>query len=136
MMPYIYQDALCLPRITNLNELLECLNCNLHSTHWAIRHKTVVCVESTLWTKKPTYVDNLYIFLNSPILTSYFCQFRSDEIQDKHKINSRSNHLQMFFRVSAPKNFVTFTGKHLYWSLFLIKLQAWRAVFLWILRNI
>ena len=44
------------------------------------------------------------------------------------------------------KNFVIFTGKHLCWSLFLIKLQALRpaalltrdsntGVFLWILRN-
>ena len=35
--------------------------------------------------------------------------------------NSRS---QMFFRVGVYKNFANFTGKHLCWSLFLIKLQA------------
>ena len=33
---------------------------------------------------------------------------------------------QMFFKVGVLKNFANFTGKHLCWSLFLIKLQAWR----------
>ena len=32
----------------------------------------------------------------------------------------------MFFKKGAPKIFATFTGKHLCWSLFLKKLQAWR----------
>ena len=31
-----------------------------------------------------------------------------------------------FFQVGALKNFANFTRKHLYWSLFLIKLQAFR----------
>ena len=35
----------------------------------------------------------------------------------------RSSHSQMFFKIGVLKNFVIFTGKHLYWSLFLIKLQ-------------
>ena len=30
---------------------------------------------------------------------------------------------QMFFKIGVLKNFVNFTGKHLCWSLFLIKLQ-------------
>ena len=30
----------------------------------------------------------------------------------------------MFFNVGVLENFAIFTGKHLYWSLFLIKLQA------------
>ena len=32
----------------------------------------------------------------------------------------------MFLKMSVLKNFPIFTGKHLCWSLFLIKLQAWR----------
>ena len=38
--------------------------------------------------------------------------------------NSRS---QMFFKIGVYKNFAIFTGKHLCWGLFLIKLQAWRT---------
>ena len=30
----------------------------------------------------------------------------------------------MFFKIGVPKNFAKFTGKHLYWSLFLIKFQV------------
>ena len=58
----------------------------------------------------------------------------------------KSSRLQMFFKVDVLKNFVIFAGKHLCWSYFLIKLQAWTSpivlkrdsntgVFLWILRN-
>ena len=51
--------------------------------------------------------------------------------------------LEVFYK-KAVKNFAIFTGKHLSWSLFLTKLQAFRpdskrdsdaGVFLWILRN-
>ena len=34
----------------------------------------------------------------------------------------------MFLKIGVLKNFVIFTGKHLWWSLFLIKLQAWRPL--------
>ena len=54
----------------------------------------------------------------------------------------RSSRSQIFFNIDALKNFASFTGKHLCWSLFLIKLHALRpatllkrdsntAVFLW-----
>ena len=33
-------------------------------------------------------------------------------------------HTQMFFKTGVIGNFAIFTGKHLWWSLFLIKLQA------------
>ena len=38
----------------------------------------------------------------------------------------RSSRSQMFIKIGALKNFANFTGKHLCWSLFLIKLQAFR----------
>ena len=38
--------------------------------------------------------------------------------------NYRSSSSQMFFKIGVLKNFAIFTGKHLRWSLFLIKLQA------------
>ena len=36
----------------------------------------------------------------------------------------RSSRTQMFFKTGVIGNFAIFTGKHLWWSLFLIKLQA------------
>ena len=36
----------------------------------------------------------------------------------------RGSRWQMFFKICALKNFATLTGKHLCWSIFLIKLQA------------
>ena len=67
--------------------------------------------------------------------------------------NLRCSHRRCFFKKGVLKNFANFTGKHLWWNLFLIKLQAWRSenlskrdsstgVFLWkflrppILKNI
>ena len=39
-----------------------------------------------------------------------------------HPHITRSSRLQMFFKRYALKNFENFTGKHLYWSLFLVRL--------------
>ena len=44
----------------------------------------------------------------------------------------------MFLEIVVLKNFVNFTGKQLYWSLFLVKLQAFefnKGIFLWNLWN-
>ena len=38
----------------------------------------------------------------------------------------RSSRSQMLFKIGILKNFAIFTGKHLCWSFFLIKLQAFR----------
>ena len=59
---------------------------------------------------------------------------------------NRSSLLQMFLKIGVLKNFANLIGKHRCWSIFLIKLQAWRpptlfkkdsntGVFLWNLRN-
>ena len=40
----------------------------------------------------------------------------------------RSSRTQMFFKTGFIRNFAIFTGKHLCWSLFLIKLQALHKV--------
>ena len=41
----------------------------------------------------------------------------------KSRTVCRNRHSQMFFKIGDLKNFAKFTGKHLYQSLFLIKLQ-------------
>ena len=33
----------------------------------------------------------------------------------------------MIFKIGIFKNFLNFTEKHLFWSFFLMKLQAWRV---------
>ena len=51
--------------------------------------------------------------------------------ESRPKLNvpqSRRGRLQMFFKIGIFKNFAIFTGKHLCWSLFLIK--AFRPVIL------
>ena len=42
------------------------------------------------------------------------------------KNRCRGSRSHMFFKIGVLKNFTIFTGKHLCWSLFLIKLQAFR----------
>ena len=41
-------------------------------------------------------------------------------------MKSPTSHKEVFLKISVLKNFATFTGKHLRWSLFLIKSQACR----------
>ena len=61
------------------------------------------------------------------------------------RMRNRSSRSQMFLKIGILKNFTIFTRKHLYWILFLIKLQSWRPItllkrdpnagaFLWISR--
>ena len=79
--------------------------------------------------------ENLYwemIFLT--VIFSKFCK------------KFRDSHPSCSIKKDLLKNFIIFTGKHLCWILFLIKLQDWRpttllkrdsstGVFLWILQN-
>ena len=43
---------------------------------------------------------------------------------------SRSSRSQIFFKIGVLKNFAIFTEKRVCWSLFSIKLQAWRPAIL------
>ena len=44
----------------------------------------------------------------------------------KTQVKPQKWQLQLFYQKCVPRNFVNFTGKHLYWSIFLIGLQAKR----------
>ena len=44
----------------------------------------------------------------------------------RQPVSNRSSHRRCFVKNVALKNFANFTGRHLCWSLFLIKLQAFR----------
>ena len=65
----------------------------------------------------------------------------------EHSLYLEESCSQMFFKTGFRKSFAIFTGKHLCWSSFLIKLWAFRpasllkrdsstCAFLWILQNI
>ena len=43
--------------------------------------------------------------------------------------NEGSSHSQTFFKIRILKNFANFTGKHLCWSIFVIKLQGLRQLY-------
>ena len=59
--------------------------------------------------------DCFYTFIITLIITLTFITFTT----------IRSSPLQMFYKIGVLKNVANFTGKHLCWSLFLIKLQTW-----------
>ena len=47
--------------------------------------------------------------------------------QQMFKMNNKKQPPEVFYKKSVLKNVLIFTGKHLCWSLFLIKLQALRS---------
>ena len=63
--------------------------------------------------------------------SSFRCLWRSlSWLQCVEQINPktfRSSHLRCSIKEAALKNFAIFTGKHMFWNLFLIKLEAWRC---------
>ena len=68
---------------------------------------------------------SLIVFQNSCFKSGYFLQQTNFKFQtpptEDFFMHSRS---QVFFKIGVPKNFEKFSGKHLCWCLFLIKLQA------------
>ena len=67
-------------------------------------------------------VDWVFCFLSQYFV--YFVSKFGELLKIKIKRRNRS---QMFFKIDALKIFAIFTRKHLCWSLFLIKLQAFRT---------
>ena len=63
----------------------------------------------------------------------------SFELLSKHELNVRSSHWNSSVKKGVFRNFASFTGTQLCWSLFLIELQTFRDsntdVFLWNLQN-
>ena len=82
-------------------------------------------------------------FLETPVLRfTLFLYYRRNRLT----CSSRSSRSQMLFKIDVLKNFENFTGKQLWLSHFLIKLQVWRpatslkrdsstGIFLWNLPN-
>ena len=69
----------------------------------------------------------IHLFTVFKIVESLQCILKTRYLRiylDKLNLN-RSRRSQMFFKIGVLKNIANFTGKHLCWSLFLIKLQAY-----------
>ena len=107
---------------------------------WLIK----LCLKILFFQKQPyKQVFERFLPVNFSHTLDYF------HTLDKFNFTLRSSCSQMSFKIGVLnfKNFATFRGKHLFWSLFLITLQVFRpgllikrdsntAVFLWILRNV
>ena len=63
--------------------------------------------------------------LNSK-LCSKLCFLSSMSYTAKVSCTWQKQPLEVFFKKGVPKNFANFTGKHLCWRFFLIKLKVWR----------
>ena len=66
------------------------------------------------------YVSHYRIWIRLCFHYYYIFHFESTKF--------RSSHLQMSFKIDAFKNFTIFTGKHLCWSVFVIKLPDCKPV--------
>ena len=64
------------------------------------------------------------------VLFLYSCRLLAFKFTEKHG----DSRLQIFFKIGVLKIFAIFTGKHLCWSLFLIKRDSNTGVFPWILQ--
>ena len=62
-------------------------------------------------------------------LSPFSCSVALGQLNPIYK-KGRSSHWRCSVKKGVLKNFVNFTGKHLCWSLFLIKLQAFRPAIL------
>ena len=91
----------------------------------SLKIKTVAFLIREMWVMTTTILlkENLTY---SPIFKVYFMKIFAAAKASLILIKTlcRSSRSQMFFKIGALKNFAIFTGKHLCWSLFLIKLQA------------
>ena len=65
------------------------------------------------------YTELLLLFSIMSLWSDILCS-------SSHMLHIRSSRSQMLFKISILKNFAIFTGKHLCWDHYLIKLQAFR----------
>ena len=93
----------------------------------SLKVKTVASLIRETWDITPTSLLKKNLTYPS-IFKAYFKSFAAAKASLVFiKNRCRSSRSQMFFKILTFKNFAIFTGKHLCWSLFLIKLQAFRC---------
>ena len=94
----------------------------------SLKIKTVASLIRETWFITPTNLlkENLtYSSIFKAYFMKIFAAAKASLVFIKNR--RRSSRSQMFFKIGVLKNFAIFTGKHLRWSLFLIKLQAFRC---------
>ena len=78
------------------------------------------CKKLHLWCFTRFWIRLRLLSLDMSLFFYYFIHFES--------IKVRSGRSQMFFKIEVFKNIAIFTGKHLSWSLFVIKLPSYKPV--------
>ena len=67
----------------------------------------------------------LYMFATKIHMCNQYVEYKNiQKFSVFYQNPFKSSRAQMFFKIGALKNSAVFTGKHLCWSLFLLKLQA------------
>ena len=95
-------------------------------THFAIYYEYFGCLKDFMTLRCVSF--QLIFLLRFCLFKQYkFQRFVSsenwtDSVRWFH--NKKSSHSQLFFKIDIVKSFAIFTGKHLCWNLFLIKLQG------------
>ena len=89
---------------------------------WAL---LFVSLMTTVLVQSLNKMQMKYVFHNkfSQYDNAYFMN------QKTLSLNFKSSRSQMFFKIGVLKNFTIFPRKHLCWSYFLVKLQAWRSAY-------
>ena len=93
-----------------------------------VKIKTVVSLSEEMWAITPTSLLRKNLTYSSIFKVCFMKRFAAAKASLVFiKNRCRSSRSQMFFKIGVLKKFAMFTGKHLCWSLFLIKLQAFRC---------
>ena len=118
----------CSNLLVSFISLLECFE----SPRYACLNTTFIQYPVVLCQHFYKLCLNLVIFLLTPTPQTKSSPEQKSELHNcvtnSHFIGFRSSGSQLFFKIiGVLNNFAIFTGKNLCWSLFLIKLQAWRV---------
>ena len=89
------------------------------NTKKMVKHSQIIC-------RQQQESFNLWIICRPVLKDSVFILKETSQWNRRQVDTFRSSRLQMFFKIGVLKNFATSTGKHLFWSFFLIKLRVWR----------
>ena len=112
-----------------------------------ISYSYLYCISVSNWRTIETTVKNSVFIKRFRITNTAYLRVKPHVWHlSRYCLRYRSSRSQIFFKIGALKIFAIFIGKHLCWSLFLIKLKAFRpatlsrrnsskGIFLWIVRS-
>ena len=112
-----------------------------------ISYTYLYCISVSNWKTIETTVKNSVFIKRFRITNTAYLRVKPHVWHlSRYCLRYRSSRSQIFFKIGALKIFAIFIGEHLCWSLFLIKLKAFRpatlsrrnsnkGIFLWIVRS-